>query len=243
MVVKEFNTRKGLYLFELQNIETELHSHPVVEIIWASEGVFTLSTPFESFTQLRFAVISANQIHKITASNAQLSILMVENHATRLVHFFKLANMELNSGYFTDKSPMGYEKLLHDLRHSIPEEASLEEYDPRVSKTIAFLRQHPLSYEEMMKTLGNLTHLSESRLSHLFKLNVGVSLKRYLIWSKLKLSIQHFLDSKEDLFTASITSGFYDQPHFSKSFKSMFGVKPSQPYPSRILQVLPKSTP
>jgi methylphosphotriester-DNA--protein-cysteine methyltransferase len=70
------------------------------------------------------------------------------------------------------------------------------------------------------------------------KSSIGISLKKYLIWSKLKSTIKNHLENNDDLFSALIKSGFYDQPHFSKNFKCMLGVKPSKVYKSRIIQVL-----
>jgi AraC-like DNA-binding protein len=91
-----------------------------------------------------------------------------------------------------------------------------------------------------MKTLQGVVFLSESRLSHLFKENIGISLKKYLLWNKLKKTVKQHLTEKEDLFTSLIKAGFYDQPHFSKAFKTMLGVKPTKAYNSRTLQVLPE---
>ena len=88
----------------------------------------------------------------------------------------------------------------------------------------------------MLNTLTQVVHLSESRLSHLFKAKVGISLKKYMVWCKLRSTIDQHLDKKEDLFSSLIQSGFYDQPHFSKAFKTMLGVKPSNVYNSRTVQ-------
>ncbi|WP_367281876.1 AraC family transcriptional regulator [Tunicatimonas pelagia] len=37
-------------------------------------------------------------------------------------------------------------------------------------------------------------------------------------------------------FSASLTCGFYDQAHFSKTFKERLGISPSEAYNSRMLQ-------
>jgi AraC-like DNA-binding protein len=129
--------------------------------------------------------------------------------------------------------------LINSLKDHILQQSFKSGYDPRVASIINFLGNHELKYDVMIKTLQQVVCLSESRLSHLFKENVGISLKKYLVWNKLKTTIKGHLTTKEDLFTSLINANFYDQPHFSKAFKTMLDVKPSKAYNSRTLQVLP----
>ena len=242
MTVEEFNTDKGLYIFRFDNFETEFHSHPTVEIIIAKTGDFTLWTDTQTHHNLKFAVISANQRHKLSSTNCELKIIMIEHHNKLVVDNLKLTDIDFSNGYFSQSTPEREAIQLEKLIQIINSGRALNEYDYRISETIEYLNQNDLEYDLMIKTLRAITNLSESRLSHLFKSNIGISLKKYLIWSKLKSAIKNHLDSKEDLFSALIKSGFYDQPHFSRSFKSMLGVKPSRAYNSRSLQVLSKPT-
>jgi len=238
VLVEEFNIAQGLYVFEFDTFETELHSHPSIEIIIAKVGSFTLLTDTRTYTDVKFAIIPANQKHKLSSANCQLKIIMIEHHKQLVAHYFSLVRIDTSNDFVLQSEPerevVQTEKLLEVIRSG----QALKEYDERIAKTIEYLNQNELAYDAMIKTLRTITHLSESRLSHLFKLNVGISLKQYLIWSKLKSTIKKHLNSKEDLFSALIKSGFYDQAHFSKNFKRMLGVKPSKAYNSRSVQVL-----
>ncbi|HAA16268.1 MAG TPA: hypothetical protein DCE41_33025, partial [Cytophagales bacterium] len=109
-------------------------------------------------------------------------------------------------------------------------------YEPRVRTVVRYLGTHTLDYEHMLETLSELVHLSSSRISHLFKQEVGISLKKYLLWCRLRATIQQHLHSSQDLLASLFQSGFHDQPHFSKAFKSMLGVNPSFAYNSRTVQ-------
>ncbi len=237
MKAKEFNTNKGLYIFEFEDLETEIHSHPTVEIIIAKTGDFTLWTDTEAHNNLKFAIIPANQRHKLSSTNCELKIIMIEHHKKLVFDHMNLADVDLSNGYYLQSKPEKEVIQINNLVQKIRSGQALHDYDYRISETIDYLNQNDLEYDLMIKTLRAITNLSESRLSHLFKSNIGISLKKYLIWSKLKSTIKIHLDSKVDLFSALIKSGFYDQPHFSKSFKSMLGVKPSKAYNSRNLQV------
>ena len=242
MTVEEFNINKGLYIFEFDNFETEFHSHPTVEIIIAKTGDFTLWTDSLSFNNLKFAIIPANRKHKLSSTNCELKIIMIEHHNNVVAENLKLADIDFSNGFFLQSNPDKQIIQTENLIQKIRSGQALNNYDYRISETIEYLNQNDLEYDVMIKTLRTITNLSESRLSHLFKSNIGISLKKYLIWSKLKSTIKNHLDSKDDLFSALIKSGFYDQPHFSKSFKSMLGVKPSKAYNSRIIQVLSNPT-
>ncbi len=107
---------------------------------------------------------------------------------------------------------------------------------------ILFSRNGTLTIETLSAKFENVyfavipANLSESRISHVFKNEVGTSLKKYLVWSKLKRTFELVINGKMNMFEASLESGFYDQAHLSKAFKQMFGVKPSKTYNSRTIQ-------
>ena len=84
MTVEEFNTEKGLYIFRLDNFETDFHSHPAVEIVIANKETFTLWCKTAEYQHLTFATIAANQKHKICPTDCELKVIMIEHH-NRLV--------------------------------------------------------------------------------------------------------------------------------------------------------------
>lgn len=242
MTVQEFNIDKGLYIFEFDNFETEFHSHPTVEIVIAKNGTFNLSTDKEEYQNLRFAVIAANQKHKLHSTNCKLKVIMIEHHNLMVSEYLSLAGITLKDGYYFQTMEYKKKDTIDNIARLIKVKKSVSEYDDRISTTINYLNSHDLEYGLMIKTLQSLTNLSESRLSHLFKTNIGISLKKYLIWTKLKSTVKQHLNTQADMFSSLVKSGFYDQPHFSRSFKNMLGVNPSKVYNSRTIQVLPKAT-
>jgi AraC-like DNA-binding protein len=73
--------------------------------------------------------------------------------------------------------------------------------------------------------LSRASFLSESRLSHLFKDQVGISIHQYILWKKILLAVSK---SKEgySLTECAHYAGFSDSSHFNKVFSKMFGVNP-----------------
>jgi AraC-like DNA-binding protein len=236
MTVETFDTVTGLYIFKFDNLETELHCHPAVEIAIAKRGSFSLSTETAEFKNLKFAIIEANKKHKITSINCELQVIMIEHHNRFIRDRLALHRIAVDKGYYFQSTPSS-ERIIDQIIQNINDGESVTEYDLRVSAAIDFLNSRDIAYGTMIKTLQTVTNLSESRLSHLFKANTGISLKKYLIWTKLKSTIKIFLNNRYDLFSSLINTGFYDHPHFSRNFKTMFGVRPSKAYNSRNLQV------
>lgn len=239
MTVHEFNTDLGLYIFDFGDIDTEFHSHPAIEIIEAKSGTFTIYLENAVHQSLQFAVIQANQKHKLLSNGAELTVTMIEHHRKLATAVLSGSSSNFDKGLYFSTSNVQPENTIRELVQKIKDTPIITDYDERILSAISYINNNYLEYDQMMKTLKGVTNLSESRLSHLFTTNLGISLKRYLVWTKLKSTIKEHLKQDDDLFSALIKSGFYDQPHFSRNFKAMLGVKASKAYNSRTLQVLP----
>ncbi len=76
------------------------------------------------------------------------------------------------------------------------------------------------------KLIAEAICLSESRLIHLFKEQVGIPIRRYLLWLRLIEAVKSVLDGYS-LLDAAHNAGFADYAHLSRTFKKMFGNPPS----------------
>ncbi|MEO0330821.1 MAG: helix-turn-helix domain-containing protein [Bacteroidota bacterium] len=236
MTVREFGTHQGIYSFEVTNFNTELHSHPAVEIIVATEGSFSISTSNLNHPDITFAVIDTHVPHKVLADGCQLRLLMVEHQDSWIKAALAQYKINIKNGVYIENSANDKLALLEYLEQAARQFNATKTYDERVNICLDFLESQDVEYSSMVKVLQDKTHLSESRLSHLFKENVGISLKKYRAWCRLKKTIALVLENHDSLFSASLSCGFYDQAHFSKTFKERLGISPSEVYNSRTLQ-------
>ncbi len=237
MNILNFDTHRGLYLFDLTELETELHSHPAIEIIVASTGNFSFSTAEHHYEKVTFAVVDRNVAHKISINaNSSVRMAMIEYHDLLVIGKLSVNGFLLDNGHCCQTDVSNHLKLLTDLVSILADAEMMQNYDSRVIDVILLMGSNNIEYKQMMHLITQAVGLSESRISHLFKVNVGVSLKRYLIWNKLKLTIKNHLSKEEDLFASLYRAGFYDQPHFIRSFKAMLGISPAKAYNSRMLQ-------
>ena len=236
MTIFDFNTDKGIYNFEFIELTTEVHSHPVVEIINAIEGHFSIESNNKAFENLKFAIIDSNTKHKITSQESKLKLLMIESHNFLFSEFLHNKKIKTESGIFAKSNLPNRSKLFSDILNYAKTNDLKIVKDERINLSLKLIGENDISYKNLIPTLTSKVCLSDSRLSHLFKEHIGVSIKKYLIWNKLKMAINNYLSSENNLTNVSIESGFFDQAHMINSFKSILGVNPSKAYNSRTLQ-------
>ncbi len=75
----------------------------------------------------------------------------------------------------------------------------------------------------IMGDLCGIAFLSESRLSHLFRKQVGISIASYIMFSKLIKAYKYMLLG-ENITQAAIHSGFSSSSHFATVNKKLFGI-------------------
>ena len=102
-------------------------------------------------------------------------------------------------------------------------------FDERIQKSLKFVSNSnelgDIRADEISKFVG----LSESRFLHLFKDQVGVPFRKFILWQKLKNAILLVANAKDaNLTEIAHEAGFSDSAHLSKVIKSSFGLSPSE---------------
>ena len=99
-------------------------------------------------------------------------------------------------------------------------------YDPRIAQVLTILKA-AMPDAPSAQELGAQVELSEGRLIHLFSEQVGVPLRRYVLWLRIR-HIVFCLAIGKNLTDAAHEAGFADSAHLTRVFRSMFGMAPSQ---------------
>lgn len=100
--------------------------------------------------------------------------------------------------------------------------------DNRIKYITSYIKQNIKEQSFCFKDFADEVELSESRLAHLFKNEMGLPFRKYVLWTRLKTAVVHILEG-ESLTQASYIAGFSDSSHFSNVYFKMFGLKPSSP--------------
>jgi AraC-like DNA-binding protein len=96
-------------------------------------------------------------------------------------------------------------------------------YDVRIRTVVDYLHRSETVDGNTLDILCKSICLSKSRLAHLFKQQIGVSLGSYMVFEKVRKTYG-YVQSGEDLTTACIHAGFYSSSHFSATYRRMFGL-------------------
>lgn len=74
--------------------------------------------------------------------------------------------------------------------------------------------------------LSRLVNLSPAYLSELFKVRIGIPIRRYRLWCRLYNAVS-LIGQGKNFTDAALSSGFNDSSHFIKTYRSMVGMSPS----------------
>ncbi|RUO72168.1 AraC family transcriptional regulator [Pseudidiomarina sediminum] len=101
-------------------------------------------------------------------------------------------------------------------------------FDPRVERTLASIREADALDDISAAQLAALTDLSESRFLHLFKAEVGVPLRKFIVWQKIRRAFRLLTEQPQRKLTdVAVQAGFYDAAHFANYVRENFGLSPS----------------
>ncbi|HYM36032.1 MAG TPA: helix-turn-helix transcriptional regulator [Steroidobacteraceae bacterium] len=92
----------------------------------------------------------------------------------------------------------------------------------RVKEAVAL---HP-ERKWTLAELSRLANVSPYHLAHLFRRDVGISVHKYVLRSRLAKSLESVLDSTTPLIMVAHDNGFASHSHFTARFRDLFGVTP-----------------
>jgi AraC-like DNA-binding protein len=121
-------------------------------------------------------------------------------------------------------TPTDDESASHWLDLAAP--AAQRTIDPRIAAAARRIRQDPATTVSS-RELAAEASLSESRFLHLFRDELGTSLRRYRIWVRL-VHAGTAIGAGANLTEAAMKSGFASPSHLADRFKTTFGLSASQ---------------
>jgi AraC-like DNA-binding protein len=233
---------QALFLGAASN--TSFHASPAIKILMALEDEFLLQTeengPWQNF---RSAVIAPGQFHAIDGQHRKLALIVLVPEAkvaqplipilarksllripvgvvqNFLPIFEEFDNMSVESVESERICRQMFEKIRNG------EELLSAEIDKRITQSIERLRLESENHLSVGEIAADVA-LSESRFSHLFTEQVGVSVRRYQLWLRLRDAI-HLLARGTSLTHTAHEAGFSDSAHLTRTFRQMLGIAPS----------------
>ncbi|WP_205527137.1 helix-turn-helix transcriptional regulator [Solimonas sp. K1W22B-7] len=116
--------------------------------------------------------------------------------------------------------------LLRLLRTLCPQPLERLPWDERTLRACAYMRS---SIREAVPTVAQVAAhvgLSQSRLMHLFSEDLGLPMRQYLLWLRLRHALR-LAGEGRTLTGIALGAGFYDHAHFNRTMRRMVEFAPS----------------
>lgn len=232
----------GKMIFFRNSIFTEEHTHFAMQICLGLEDKVKIYDKEKNKYEGRIIIIDSNTPHIVKAKNRKNLFIFIE--PTLLISRQIKERYSLNKNiYILDDNifqnylnkfftiygkSISYEiiyKVLEEFLVSISQGYKRNlQIDFRIRKVLALLNNDNVQYTSNL--LSEVARLSESRLLHLFKAQIGIPIRKYILWRRLLKSIE-YISLGKSLTDSAMESGFSDVAHFNRTFKKMFGTTPT----------------
>ena len=229
MGIEFFDFENVYAVFSKSNYATKRHAHYALEIVCCKEGTFTVATDGKKYENLRNVIIPPNLSHSFSCIDATCNLLFLDplsaigSYFMQRYHLASLKDVLFNvseSELFHKEGEFDISQLLHSAKKD-----AYENLDSRIVNCVKAIEALFTDQNVTLSELSDVSFLSEGRLSHLFKEQLGISIHQYILWKKIILAISKSRMGSS-LTTCAHAVGFADSSHFSKAFVKMFGIKP-----------------
>jgi len=221
-------------------IDSTPHAHFAAQLTLGLERPFRVRLgPEQPWVETQAAIFAPNQQHQLDCGGTVVAHLFVElaqrQQATitqvsaqyHVLPDFAAVRAAIEAARVGRLELDAAERAAQQwLCCALPDALEPYGYDPRIAKALDWIAANP-GVQPSGALLAAKVHLSESRFTHLFRQQTGLSLSRYLLWLRLFEGVAAVADG-DNMTSAAHRAGFADLAHMSRSFRSTFGVVPSE---------------
>lgn len=252
LVATEFASQKSkMFLWHSQalylgiGIASALHQHYALQIGISFGQPFKIrtqrETPYEHYSSF---IVLPNQPHEIDAADTPAAFLWLESESlfarsiiqrytnsqpiqplpVELIHKLNLILHGVSDAAECQSAEAAFQAFAEAIGNS---DWTLPMLDPRVHTVTDLIKQGIAAKNDaLIRQMAEKVYLSPSRLRHLFQEQIGLSMQRYILWQRLLTALQA-VASGDSLTQAAHSAGFADSAHFTRTFRAMFGMRPS----------------
>lgn len=217
------------------------HAHHAIQIVISIDGMAGIRGARGDWRSGRGIIVRPDAVHSYDARGSLGAMLMLDPESiegtwlrTALVKditllpdtVFASCVAELRKFCEQPFEGMAVRELIRHCVQSLCAGAPpTRQRDPRVTVVLNAIREST-NLRLSVDTAAALVHLSPSRFAHLFKQQVGLPFRRYMLWRKLTRATLTI--ARERTITAAAQAAdFADAAHVTRTFQQMFGIPPS----------------
>ena len=190
------------------NIQHTIKSNHNLMLVYLFDETSDISVKMEQlyFRKNNYFILDCSMVHKI--------------RETWLNNMVDESNVDLMKTSY----PNVYKTILKICGLSSPKKVKL---DSRILQAMDLLQSCDEISENTIHQLAKSLYLSQSRLSHLFKEQIGVSLNSFLVLIKIQKAYQYIFDG-DSITEAALKARFNSSSHFVTINKANFGISANQ---------------
>lgn len=221
----------GQALYAGPSLNLAPHSGSVWCLAVGIDGPLSVTTADSASCTTQSVLIPPRLTHQLTCHATGLVSCYLEPTSERAEasrHRFGEWQANIGTSHVDEErlqfTPTDDESASHWLDLAAP--AAPRQVDPRIAAAARRIREDPtaaFSSRELAEEAG----LSESRFLHLFRDELGTSLRRYRLWVRLTHAGKA-IAAGDNLTNAAMKAGFASPSHLADRFKTTFGLSATQ---------------
>ena len=217
------------------------HAHHAIQIVMAWHGRVTICAQDDVWRDGSGLVVRPDVVHSFDAQGASAAMLFVDPESTEgswlrsslvqditLVPEARLVSPVSALRTFAERPLEGME-LGALIRHCVQALSAgappARRMDPRVSTVLRQIQEAD-ELRVSLETAAAMAFLSPSRFAHLFKQQMGLPFRKYVLWRKLTRAMVAIGGSRT-IADAAHGADFADAAHLTRTFYQMVGMAPS----------------
>jgi AraC family transcriptional regulator len=227
------------------------HAHHAIQIVLALDGEIAAGDKSGHWETGRGVIIGTDIEHSYDSQDAFGAMLFVDPESTEgtwlasslqdditLVPERRVVACVEELKRFRDR-PMESMELGALIRHCVQSLCAgappARRIDARVTKVLRQIHRSD-DLRLSLESAAASAFLSPSRFAHLFKQQLGLPFRRYLLWRKLTRAM--LVIGREGTATAAAhAADFADAAHLARTFSQMFGIPPSVMLRGRFFEI------
>lgn len=229
------------------------HAHHAMQIAIAIDGELSLAGERREWRNGRGFIVRADAVHTYRPNGSLAAMIFVDPESAEgswlsaplreditLVPEARIEACvrELQRLVDAPLESMGVRDLIKHCVHALcagaPPSRRLDERVTRVLAAIRDADELRLSIDEA----AAMAFLSPSRFAHLFKQQVGLPFRRYMLWRKLTRAML-VIGREQTISTAAHQADFSDAAHLTRTFYQMIGLPPSLLMRGKFFEITP----
>lgn len=222
--------RLGVLAFSGSIGPTDAHAHHAVQVITATTPVTVLDGRGARHRGTK-VVVPADAPHRIEVGAHEGTVIFLEPESApgRSAHLRAQRSGWAIAPTLASTRRRALAAVVDELVESLAPgiaEGVVASLHPAVEHALRLLPDlvaaGPVTGTETAARVG----ISASRLTHVFTEQVGIPLRRYVLWTRLRIAIIR-VQAGDDLTGAAHGAGFADSAHLTRTTREMFGLPPS----------------